>query len=96
MRWAILAQVKSPINFIGFSLPESFQATKTQKLSRLPSSFIFRVLDELLLGRFTVNKVNFFLEVQNNSNNVETKFHGRRISIDEVIKSINVNFLFFR
>ena len=28
--------------------------------------------------------------------NVETKFHGRRISIDEVIKSINVNFLFFR
>ena len=27
---------------------------------------------------------------------METKFHGRRISIDEVIKSINVNFLFFR
>ena len=26
---------------------------------------------------------------------METKFHGRRISIDEVIKSINVNFLFF-
>ena len=25
-----------------------------------------------------------------------TKFHGRRISIDEVIKSINVNFLFFK
>ena len=47
-------------------------------------------------SRFTVNKVNFFLEVENNSNNVETKFHGRRISIDEVIKSINVNFLFFR
>ena len=52
----------------------------------------------LLLGRFTVNKVNFFfLEVENNPNNVETKFHGRGIiSIDEVIKSINVNFLFFR
>ena len=49
-----------------------------------------------LLGRFTVNKVNIFLEVENNSNNVETKFHGRRISIDEIIKSINVNFLFFR
>ena len=27
---------------------------------------------------------------------METKFCGRRISIDEVIKSINVNFLFFR
>ena len=27
---------------------------------------------------------------------METKFHGRRISIDKVIKSINVNFLFFR
>ena len=27
---------------------------------------------------------------------MKTKFHGRRISIDEVIKSINVNFLFFR
>ena len=27
---------------------------------------------------------------------METKFHSRRISIDEVIKSINVNFLFFR
>ena len=27
---------------------------------------------------------------------METNFHGRRISIDEVIKSINVNFLFFR
>ena len=27
---------------------------------------------------------------------METKFHGRRINIDEVIKSINVNFLFFR
>ena len=27
---------------------------------------------------------------------METKFHGRRISINEVIKSINVNFLFFR
>ena len=27
---------------------------------------------------------------------METKFHGRRISSDEVIKSINVNFLFFR
>ena len=27
---------------------------------------------------------------------METKFHGRRISIDEVIKSVNVNFLFFR
>ena len=26
---------------------------------------------------------------------METKFHGRRISIYEVIKSINVNFLFF-
>ena len=26
---------------------------------------------------------------------METKFHGRRISMDEVIKSINVNFLFF-
>ena len=26
---------------------------------------------------------------------METKFHGRRISIDEVIKSINVSFLFF-
>ena len=38
----------------------------------------------------------FFLEVENNSNNFETKFHGRRISIDEVIKSINVDFLFFR
>ena len=48
---------------------------------------------ELSLGRFTVF---FFLEVENNSNNVETKFHGRRISIDEVIKSINVNFLFFK
>ena len=36
------------------------------------------------------------MEVENNSNNVETKFHGRKISIDEVIKSINVNFLFFR
>ena len=43
-----------------------------------------------------VNKVNFVLEVENYSNNVETKFHGSRISIDEVIKSINVNFLFFR
>ena len=32
--------------------------------------------------------------MENNSNNVETKFHGRRISIDEVIKSINVNFCF--
>ena len=50
----------------------------------------------LLLGRFTVNKVNFFLNVENNSKNVETKFNGRRISIDEVIKSINVNFLLFR
>ena len=48
------------------------------------------------LGRFTVNKVNFCLDVENISDNVETKFHGRRISIDEVIKSINVNFLFFR
>ena len=38
----------------------------------------------------------FFLEVENNSNNVETTFHSHRISIDEVIKSINVNFLFFR
>ena len=37
----------------------------------------------------------FFLDLENNSKNVETKFHGRRISIDEVIKSINVNFLFF-
>ena len=27
---------------------------------------------------------------------METKFHGRRISIDEVLKSINVDFLFFR
>ena len=27
---------------------------------------------------------------------METKFHGRRISIAEVIKSINVNFWFFR
>ena len=27
---------------------------------------------------------------------METKFHGRKISIDEVIKSININFLFFR
>ena len=26
---------------------------------------------------------------------METKFHGRRISIDEVIKSINVNFFVF-
>ena len=26
---------------------------------------------------------------------METKFHGRRISVYEVIKSINVNFLFF-
>ena len=44
-----------------------------------------------------VNKINFFLDVENNSKNVETKFHGRRISIDEVnMKSINVNFLFFR
>ena len=50
----------------------------------------------LLLGRFKVNKVNFFLDVENNSKNVETKFHGRRVSIDDVIKSINVNFLFFR
>ena len=50
----------------------------------------------LLLGRFTVNEVNFFLDGENISNNVETKFHGRRISIDEVIKSMNVNFLFFR
>ena len=49
-----------------------------------------------LLERFTVNKVNFVLDVENNSKNVETKFHGRRISIDEVIRSINVNFLFFR
>ena len=49
---------------------------------------------ESLLGRFTVNKVNFFLDVENNSKNVETKFHGRRASTDEVIKSINVNFLF--
>ena len=48
-----------------------------------------------LLGQFTVNEVNFFLDGENISNNVETKFHGRRISIDEVIKSINVNFLFF-
>ena len=37
------------------------------------------------LGRFTVNQVNFVLEVKKNSNNVETKFLGRRISIDEVI-----------
>ena len=43
-----------------------------------------------------MNKVNFFLDVENNSKNVETKFHGRRISVYEVIKSINVNFLFFR
>ena len=49
-----------------------------------------------LLGRFTVNKVNFFLDEENNSKNLETKFHDRRISIDEVMKSINVNFLFFR
>ena len=27
---------------------------------------------------------------------METKFHGRRISIDEVMKSVNVNFSFFR
>ena len=27
---------------------------------------------------------------------METKLHGLRISIDEVRKSINVNFLFFR
>ena len=27
---------------------------------------------------------------------METKFHGRRISIDEALKSMNVNFLFFR
>ena len=49
----------------------------------------------LLLGQFTVNKVNFFLDVENNSKNVEKKFHGRRISVYEVMKSINVNFLFF-
>ena len=28
----------------------------------------------LLLGRFTVNKVNFFLDVENNSKNVEKNF----------------------
>ena len=49
-----------------------------------------------LVGRFSVNKANFFLNVENNSKNVETKFHGRRISIDEIIKLMNVNFLFFR
>ena len=27
---------------------------------------------------------------------METKFRVRRISIDEVLKSVNVNFLFFR
>ena len=36
------------------------------------------------------------MDVENISNNAETKFHDRRISIDEVIESINVNFLFFR
>ena len=36
------------------------------------------------------------MDVENNFENVKTKFHGRRMSIDEVIKSINVNFLFFR
>ena len=43
-----------------------------------------------------VNEVKYFLDVENNSKNVETKFHCHRVSIDEVIKSINVNFLFFR
>ena len=38
---------------------------------------------------------SIFLDVENNSKNVETKFRGRRISVYEVIKSINVNFLFF-
>ena len=38
---------------------------------------------------------SIFMDVENNSKNVETKFHGRRISVYEVIKSINVNFLFF-
>ena len=53
------------------------------------------VYQKSLVGQFTVNKVNFFLDVENNSKNVETKFHGRRISVYEVIKSVNVNFLFF-
>ena len=43
-----------------------------------------------------VNMVKFFLDEENNSKNVETKFSGCRISIDKVIKSTNVNFLFFR
>ena len=54
------------------------------------------VYQKSLVGQCTVNKVNvFFLDVENNSKNVETKFHGRRISVYEVIKSVNVNFLFF-
>ena len=48
----------------------------------------------LPVGRFTVNKVNFFLDVENNSKNVDTKFHCGWISVYEVIESINVNFLF--
>ena len=50
----------------------------------------------LSLGRPKVNKVNFFLLVENNTKNVETKFHGCRTSINEVIKSIKVNFMVFR
>jgi len=34
------------------------------------------------------------VDVENNSKNVETKFYGRRISIDEANISINVNFCF--
>ena len=36
------------------------------------------------------------MDAEDNPKNVETEFHGRRINIDEVIKSTNVNFLFFK
>ena len=49
------------------------------------------VINRAIHGQYS----QFFLDVESNSKNVETKFHGRRISVFEVIKSINVNFLFF-
>ena len=40
--------------------------------------------------------VKVFLVAENNAKNVETKFHGRKVStIDKVIKRINVNLFAF-
>ena len=58
------------------------------------STFVFAAIShDWSDSRSSIKSI--FLDVENNSKNVETKFHGRRISVYEVIKSINVNFLLF-